>query len=267
MINKYNLLIMVVMLLFSCGKDEGNLEKDNNDDNGKKCYVGEVVSDAGSSTTFDYNSDMNITKLEDKEGEDLMKMIYTYNSDGLMNSMVVYTDYGDGLEEDGTTMFTYNDDNKITSGKITIIEDGEAIITNISYVLDKDNNLKNVTATMIIPDVAYEIEVKTEFVFEEGNLIDFKEYGPLGKLTGHVKYKYDNKNNPFYNLGNKYSVINAGHEMWGSKNNVISEEVLVSNTFNSTETYNYEYEYNDNNYPEKAVSDWETLTLNYLKCE
>ena len=260
------LLIAISLSLFSCEKGNDDLDKDNDKDNSKKCYVGEMTTDTGESTVFEYNADMKITKIEDTEGEDIMKMMYTYNSDGLMNSMTVYTDYGEGLEEDGTTMFTYDGTNKIIGGKITKIEEGATIIMDINYSLDKNKNLKTVTAIMKIPGTSFEIKVRTEFVFEDGNLVDFKEYDYTDQPISHIKYKYDNKKNPFYNLGNKYSVINEGHESWGSKNNVISEEIILS-SYSSTGTYLYKLEYDDNNYPVKWVTDWGISTLKYIKCE
>ena len=276
---KIKLLLILFMgialsVATSCNKDD-----DNNDDNGggggnpttKTCYINKQSFEDGSydkityysdhkAKTYEeydstgaldsraeisYNSDGTLAELHqfDDADKEVMKLVYSY-SGGKISEIEMFLDMGNGLKSFGVYEYTFSGEH----------------VTKVEMKMDILG-----TGTPIVAS-------KTEFTYTGDNPTKVVEYefdaATMGlKKTGEVEYVYDDKKNPFFNIGINFVFPDV---QFFAKNNYTKMTVKDdAGAVDQDESANITYEYNENGYPTKSTatnfsgSDSEVTVMEY----
>lgn len=243
---KLTLLILVLiaflfMVVVSCEKDEPISNESN--ENSTILYIKNTNGNEGIAN-YTYNSLNRLIEIENGP-TDVMKMEYTYNSEGNISTMETTDSEGTNL-----TTFEYNTED-ILIGASTNNGLGD-------FTFEFDNNkLIKVSSYGNIPNIGRKLMSVAEFDYAGENVSEFREY-TLNFMTGgltlseKVTYEHDTKKNPFYELDIQNSVINLGYEQFASRNNCIKRTVVMSSYGDPLGTYEISLDYNQDGYPTQS---------------
>jgi hypothetical protein len=260
------LFLGVGITFASCKKDDEEGEGDNPTPEVKTCYVVKEKADDNSYHDLIYNSDKLLTNYNgyDTEGNLVESNKLTY-TDGKLSLLEVYnsSDITEKIE------FTYSS-SQLDSGIIYM--DTLGSMTKVGYFLFTYNGDKLIKMSMFYKILGQTLEIsKREIVFDGDNVSQVSYYELGGafslELTGTIDLEYDDKINPYLNIG-----INdlMGDPQYMSKNNVIKVTYKdADGNIDNKESDNIAFEYNSDNYFTKYVitsfdnTISETYTIDY----
>lgn len=253
---KVNILFLVLIgfaLTFaSCKKDDND---DGDGDGGsptsKTCYVTKMTNENGSYTQVSYDADNHVVKIEefDSLGAADGYSVFTYTS-GNMTKMEGYN----AGAIDSKLEISYNSENQPI--KSDMFTDQGTGLTKIGYYEYTYSSSKLSKISMFFEILSQMKEVKkSEFEYSGDNVSKVTNYELGGTLTlelsGTVEYTYDDKKNPFLNIGLNYFM---GDIQFISKNNYTKMTIKdETGTIADDESANITYEYSTENYPTKAT--------------
>ncbi|NRF37412.1 hypothetical protein [Pedobacter foliorum] len=250
---------LVSAVLSSCKKDTAAEGPDKEEFKGKL----KTVSGDSYLTTYHYNKEgLAQNKLYTVDGNELTKFSYAYLN-GKFNKVEVYTiqNYSIPLSLAFSRQYHYTGNN-FTEMIGTPVSTGPNAphVANGRYTYDASGRL--LTYEYWDPNedpmYVYEYQVNHLTFDNNGNIITVvtKTYDKDRNLlsTGETKYEYDDKPNPYYQLGEPEDVL-----VYFSRNNCVKMTMSTS-TGDYVEQYNYEY-----NAEGKPVKKYKTTIYNVNK--
>jgi hypothetical protein len=267
---KVNILFLVLIgfaLTFaSCKKDDDD-DGDGGTPTAKTCYVTKMTNENGSYTQVSYDADDHVVKTEefDSLGAADGYSVFTYTS----GNMTKMEDYDSGAI-DSKLEITYNSENQPI--KLDIFTDQGTGLTKVGYYEYTYSSSKLTKLSMFFEVLSQMKEIqKSEFEYSGDNVSKITNYEIGASLTlelsGTVEYTYDDKKNPFLNIGLDYFM---GDIQFISKNNYTKMTTKdETGTTIDDESTNATYEYSAENYPTKSTtvafdnSDTEISTYTY----
>lgn len=178
-------------------------------------------------------------KLKSKGG--LISKSFYYNTNGFIDSIRTYHDWGD----DFTEKFIYNNLNQITEYRNVVNEPGRPEYFQKNTTFYTYNTKNQIISSLTYDKNNVAIDYKTYNYAIDGSLFSPSKKVVNENVTedsnGTVKYQFDDKRNPYYNIYPKaYRILN-----FVNKNNI-----LVTESHYSSEviTNTHSLEYNANNY-------------------
>lgn len=279
---KYNLIILVLFVLFSCTREENEIISS---DKILKLISNNTLLDQSQlndftnfDTEIEYEND-NINLLRTSRNN----FEYTfYIANNLVSECIVTTNNNSSIRY----IFFYEFYNAINSHKINRIQVFEGETPYKSYtinfdgfreIITDDSDLSNEYAVIFdefnrIKAFSGRNSTRVQFTYNQENLTSLKINNQY-----EINFEYDNKNNPFSlgrfkNLTDIFNYINIisendaffkeAYNTFSNKNNLTK---IIINNYPDLEfkNYSFSYEYNNNNYPIKKVNNETGLTILY----
>ena len=260
------LFLGVGLTFASCKKDDDDGGGVNPTPEAKTCYVVKETSSDNSYHEMIYNSDHLINEynnyISDGTLSESTKMTY---SDGKVSTLETYKD--SNLES--RIVFKYIA-NKVDS--VILYADTLGSLKKVGFYLYHYNGERISSISMYVEFMGQVIEIlKNDYIYSGDNVSTKTEYKMGGgftlELSSTSTYEYDDKINPYRNIGINDLMGDFG---FMSKNNITKITIKDdSGSIDEENSENFTYEYNSDNYFTKYVktsfdnSKSTTYTLEY----
>lgn len=227
-----------------------------------------------------------------KEGKSNSTMTFTYENNQLTGIEMVSVRNGKEKKQTGT--FEFTEDGKLSKFNSST-EQGDY---SVEYVYNEQGKPVEITSdSKFLSPIKFECNEKGQIVKQiteyngtpyQTNTYEYNDKGqPVsckvtdgeGKNTHTYQFEYDDKPNPFQNLG---MLANPVELLYGTAvGNVANNVVKISTTYHEKTSYKvngeykqagdidelvFSYEYNDSGYPVKRIVSTDTTTVEY-RCE
>lgn len=254
----FYLFIFYGLFTISCKKPDLNNNNSNNNNTPTICVLKKLVHPDSSYTFYTFDSDSNLTKIEDYDsvGTELTKYFFYYSGKKLTKAEIIEN----GMVQERYD-FHYPSSSSVPDSAIAFVDMGNGSLeknTSLALTFNSSNKLSKIEEVIYIMGSSMTVS-RTAFTFTNDNCTKREIYfldlnTQQLALEDYTTYEYDQMKNPYFGIGIDYFFAIIQDKPPYTKNNINKlRNYDNNNQLNNEYSFDYGYEYNTINYPTQQI--------------